>query len=94
VSDDTEWPNNVAASPGAKTVAIGDPTGRSLAIVSRTRVQSPGPGLELHFLRETRREPWEAQVEKLRRSGAYSWVRLVSLAFHDPETGEPVTLDD
>ena len=92
MSDDTEWPNNVWTSPGARSVWIGEPNRRPLAIVSQTKVQSPDPGFELHFLRDASRDEWQAHVEKLERSGAYAWVRLVSLDFHDPGTGEQVTL--
>jgi hypothetical protein len=92
MSDDTEWPNNVRTAAGARSVWMSDPNREALAILSQTKVQSPDPGFELHFLRSANRDEWLTHVEKLERSGAYAWVRLVRVDFHDPDTGERVTL--
>jgi hypothetical protein len=87
MSDDTEWPNNVTTPSGSKSVWIDDPTREPLVILSRTKVQSPHPGWELHFLYDASREDWDAHVAKLERSGAYALVTLARLSFRDPDTG-------
>lgn len=91
MSEDTEWPNNVSASPASRTVAINE-LQQPLAIATQTRVRSPGAGIELHFLRDADVEIWRAHAARLARSSAYAWVKLVRLKLQDEESGEELRL--
>lgn len=88
MSDDTEWPNYVRMAPGAISVAVGD-LGAPLAIATQTKVSSPDPGFELHFLRGSDLDVWRSYATKLERSGAYATVELVRLSLHSlsPDEG-------
>ncbi len=81
MSDDTEWPNYVRMAPGAISVAVGD-LREPLAIATQTKVSSPDPGFELHFLRGLDLDVWRSYAAKLERSGAYAKVELVRLSLH------------
>jgi hypothetical protein len=63
------------------TVSVTD-LQRPLAIATQTKVASPSPGIELHFLRARDLGSWRAHAERLQRSGAYASVELVRLTLH------------
>ena len=82
MSDDTEWPNYVRMAPGAISVAAVGDLREPLAIATQTKVSSPDPGFELHFLRGLDLDVWRSYAAELERSGAYAKVELVRLSLH------------
>ncbi len=92
MSDDTEWPNNVWTSPGARSVWIGAPNRRPLRdrLADQSAITRSGVRASLSAGREPRRVA--GPCREAGAVGAYAWVRLVSLDFHDTGTGEQVTL--